>query len=192
MLLDKLIRWVQREVPDRSGTLSTATALVVDATRQTKTPELMTFDEWRTCGLDPLTPPKAVAFLQIFSDWTIATIVDVERLTVPLRVQLPTEELGTFSAAFLRTRNATDTRSILLAPKWYMEQAKAVDAGERPHLAMMATAARGDEGGAAPAGVVAPGDKPPKGPRVQALVTLAEETAILQTLPVIAGQPLEA
>jgi hypothetical protein len=189
MLLDKLVRWVQREVTDRSGLLSTATALVVDSTRQTETPKLMTFAEWLKYGREQLTPSKAVAFLQIFSDWTVATIVDVEKRTVPLRVQLPTQELGTFSAAFLRTRNAADTRSILLAPKWYMERDRALEAGERPHLAMaMASHSAGD--GAAPAGIVAPGDKPPKGPRVEALVTLAEETAIIQTLPVITGQPL--
>jgi hypothetical protein len=190
MLLDKLVRWVKSAAPDRSGLLSTATALVVDSTRQTETPKLMTFDEWLKFGRDQ-TPPKAVAFLQIFSDWTVATIVDVEKRSVPLRVQLPTKELGTFSAAFLRTRNAADTRSILLAPKWYLERDKTIEA---PHMAVaMAAATRGGEGteGAAPAGIVAPGDKPPKGPRVEALLTIAEETTTIQTLPVISGQPLD-
>lgn len=188
MLLDKLVRWVQHKATDRSGLLSTATALVVDIARQTDVPKLLSFPEWLKLAREHL-PAQAVAFLQIYSDWTIATIVDVERRSIPLRVQLPTQELGTFSAAFLRTKNAGESRSILQAPKWYGPD-RALDAGMRPAMAMMATTSSGD--GAAPQGIVAPGERPPKGPRVEALVTLAEETATIQTLPVITGQPLDA
>lgn len=194
MLLDKLVRWVQREVTDRSGLLSTATALIVDGNRRVEVPQLITFAEWLKYGRDQLTPPKAVAFLQIFTDWTVATIVDVEKHQIPVRVQLPTDQLGNFSAAFLRSRQATDNRSILLAPKWFLDstQVKAAgDAAHPPAMMAMAAASKGDGDGAAPAGIVAPGERPPKGPRVEALVTLAEETAIIQTLPVITGQPLE-
>lgn len=191
MLLDKLVRWVQHKATDRSGLLSTATALVVDVTRQTEAPKLITFPEWLKLARDHL-PAQAVAFLQIYSDWTIATIVDVEKRTVSLRVQLPTQELGTFSAAFLRTKTPSDTRSIMQTPKWFTAS-RALDGDVKMHAAMAMATTGGNSGeGAAPAGVVAPGDKPPRGPRVEALVTLAEETATIQTLPVIAGQPLEA
>jgi len=195
MLLDKFVRWVKREVTDRSGLLSTATALIVDGNRRVEVPQLITFAEWLKHGREQLTPPNAVAFLQIFSDWTVATIVDVEKHQIPVRVQLPTDQLGDFSAAFLRPGQPNGNRSILLAPKWFIDttQVKSLrDASPSPAMMAMATAAKGDGDGAAPAGIVAPGERPPKGPRVEALVTLAEETAIIQTLPVITGQPLEA
>ncbi len=194
MLLDKFVRWVQNKAPDRSGVLSTATALVVDVTRDRdkEAASLISFDRWRMVVEKRALPSQAVAFLQIFSDWTIASIVDVQQRRVPIRVQLPTKELGTFAADFLRVHNAGDTRSILQAPKWWYGPDQSAVGGEaRTHAALAMSATGTTEGeGAAPAGIVMPGDKPPKGPRVEALVTVAEETTTITSLPVIAGQPL--
>lgn len=194
MLFERLVRWVKHGVSDRTGLLSTATALVVDPTMKVDCPNPMSLAEWIKYQHNRPTPSKAVAFLQIGSQGSLATIVDVEKRQLAARVRFETKLLGDFSASFLRTTQLGDSRSILLAPPWLdgtkRGTANAATADEVPRFA--AASLKSDDGGMSTQGVVAPGERPPQSPRVQALVTLAEETATIQTLPIITGQPLEA
>lgn len=197
MLFDKIVRWAQRGVADRSGLLSTPTALVIDPTQPGDAPELISLEQWLKTQKER-TPAKAVTFLELYLDWTIATIVDVEQRVIATRIKLESQSLGTFTMIFLRTRNSTDTRSILLAPKWMLGPTKQLAHGEarapssvlKTALSMAAGKGESDGDGASPSGITMPGDKPPKPPRIQAIAiaTLAEETAAIQSLPIISGE----
>jgi hypothetical protein len=203
MFFEKLIKWVSSEASHRSGVLTSPTALVFDPRHKVEIPPIISFEHW--AELRDI-PPKAVAFLQIYADATNVLIVDVEKRQLVSRVDVPNKCLGEFTTLFL-TADRAQLRSILQAPRWLVAPlrkriAAAVSASAS---AEMTTAAGSGEmrvqGGAVAGGGYPPdastdgvrpgGDRPPDPPRVQALVTLAEETASLQVLPVVGAEPLD-
>ncbi len=193
MFFDKLKRWVSNETSNRSGLLSSPVALVVDTSRKVAIPPIMKLEQW--LKLRATTPTKAVAFLQIYRDYTNVMIVDVEHHTLAMRIELDTKALGQFTAVFLTDEKA-ELRSILQAPPWLVKVAKRTAAaqpsaglsaeGSGQMMALMAFPPDAETNGVRPIG-----EKPPEPPKVQALITLGGETAALQNLPVVSSSPIE-
>lgn len=208
MFLEKLIKWVSSETNHRSGVLTTPTALVFDPRHKVEVPPVIPFERWAKVRD---VPSKAVVFLQIYADATNAIIVDVEKRQI-IRVDVPSKALGDFTMIFL-TADKPQLRTILQAPRWLVApplrkppiagpiagpiaavsaaMTTASGSGEM-HAAAAAAPIAGDfPPDAGTNGVRPGGERPPDPPRVQALVTLAEETASLQVLPVLGSDPLE-
>lgn len=200
MFLEKLIKWVSSETNHRSGVLTTPTALVFDPRHKVEVPPVIPFERWAKLRD---VPSKAVVFLQIYADATNAIIVDVEKRQI-IRVDVPSKALGDFTMIFL-TADKPQLRTILQAPRWLVAPPLRKPITAAPIAAMTTASGSGEMHAAAAAapiagdfppdagtnGVRPGGERPPDPPRVQALVTLAEETASLQVLPVLGSDPLE-
>lgn len=189
-MFERLYKWMTQEISNRSGLISTPTALLVDGSRPIepiKRLALRSFVEKLASHL----PAKAVAFLahEDTSEITEAYVVDVERHAVLYQVVLSSrQEIGEFAAAFLSCA-ADASRSIQTAPRWFITPKWSHEAQTRslPQLPNrgLAVMARKDGSDHAADGIIVEEKKPPQPPRVQALIALADETAALHELPVV-------
>ncbi len=201
MFFEKLLKWVTSETNQRSGVLTSPTALVFDSREEIPVSRTTPFKEWADKERRNI-PRKAVASLQIYADAVNALVIDVEKRQVTW-VDVPIENLGEFTTLFL-TADRPQLRTILQAPRWLVAprckpvaatspaKAKTTTAGSGEMHATTTSAMVGDYPPDAAANGLRPGvSNPPDPPRIQALVELAEQTAGLQVLPVLSSEPLE-
>jgi hypothetical protein len=192
MFFERWIKWITPEASSRAGLLSVPTALVVDASRPTAAPAAICLADWLLRERAKTTPPRAMGFLQIDRDRTMATVVDLTRRTIAARIRFETRSLGEFSEEFLMANDTDEdgprARSLLPAPRWLVSHP--------PHRALATekppAPPPAPPGGGIPGGIVPDEERPPRPGIAQALVALAEETSNLQSLPVVSNAPLDA